>query len=114
MVKVLTGKKLPNDLDVFKARMIKFCRGINVRGLETLAKNLKVDRVAGNSHQAGSDNSKTFREERSARIWNITTILPIALFSFFVPSSGHRRMMATRPESLSFRTCFCPRLLNLR
>ncbi|KAL4315485.1 uncharacterized protein DS421_15g503130 [Arachis hypogaea] len=60
MVKVLTGRKLPNDLDVFKAvvfelfrsyvydmkRMIKFCRGINVRGLEKLAKNLKVDRVA--------------------------------------------------------------------
>ncbi|KAL4374036.1 hypothetical protein AHAS_Ahas05G0141600 [Arachis hypogaea] len=61
MVKVLTGKKLPNDLDVFKARMIKFCRGINVRGLETLAKNLKVDRVAGNSHQAGSDSLLTLQ-----------------------------------------------------
>ncbi|KAL1320917.1 hypothetical protein HN51_065632 [Arachis hypogaea] len=75
MVKVLTGRKLPNDLDVFKVvvselfgssvydmkHMIKFCRGINVGGLEKLAKSLKVDRVAGNSHQAGSDSLLTLQ-----------------------------------------------------
>lgn len=74
LVKILTGRRLPNYLDEFTAlvrvffgynmfdmkHMIKFCHGL-YGGLDRVAGTLQVNRVVGLSHQAGSDSLLTMQ-----------------------------------------------------
>ncbi|KAF7844828.1 putative CCR4-associated factor 1-like protein 11 [Senna tora] len=74
LIKILIGRELPYHLHEFNSllvhyfgpriydmkHMMKFCNGL-YGGLESLAKTLKVDRVAGKSHQAGSDSLLTLQ-----------------------------------------------------
>lgn len=71
LLKILTGKKLPNNLEAFLDRvrlffgdkvydikhMVRYGRYANtcLGGLNKVAMALKVNRVAGNAHQSGSD-----------------------------------------------------------
>ncbi|KAF7835550.1 putative CCR4-associated factor 1-like protein 11 [Senna tora] len=72
LMKILIGRELPYHLHEFNSlvvhyfgpriydmkHMMKFCNGL-YGGLESLAKTLKVDRVTGKSHQAGSNSRLT-------------------------------------------------------
>jgi CCR4-NOT transcription complex subunit 7/8 len=72
LIKILMGRELPIDLMGFMGlvvhffwyrvfdikNMIRLCDGL-YGGLESVAKALGVDRVAGSSHQAGSDSLLT-------------------------------------------------------
>ncbi|XVF38707.1 hypothetical protein REPUB_Repub20aG0124900 [Reevesia pubescens] len=73
LLKILTQQKLPPDIQTFKWQLAYFFGfriydikhtfrflGLN-GGLEKIAKILKVDRVAGESHQAGSDSLLTLQ-----------------------------------------------------
>ncbi|KAF5740596.1 hypothetical protein HS088_TW11G00672 [Tripterygium wilfordii] len=74
LIKILTWQQLPQRLDLF-IQMVQGYFGVRVYdlksvsesccrfygGLERLAKDLKVERVAGKSHQAGSDSLLTLQ-----------------------------------------------------
>ncbi|XP_059654806.1 probable CCR4-associated factor 1 homolog 11 [Cornus florida] len=74
LIKLLIGRELPNDLSDFMRlvgfyfgmrvydikHMIRYCDGL-FGGLERVAKALNVNRVAGKSHQAGSDSLLTMQ-----------------------------------------------------
>ncbi|KAI8001672.1 hypothetical protein LOK49_LG09G01967 [Camellia lanceoleosa] len=74
LIKVLTRRALPENLETFMAmvnfyyggnvydikHLIRNCNGLN-GGLERVAKALGVDRVAGKSHQDGSDSLLTMQ-----------------------------------------------------
>lgn len=74
-IKILSGQKLPDDMDGFKSKVTKYfgpsvfdmkhmitryCSGV-YGGLETVAETLGVARVAGKSHMAGSDSLLTLQ-----------------------------------------------------
>ncbi|XP_022856690.1 probable CCR4-associated factor 1 homolog 11 [Olea europaea var. sylvestris] len=73
LIKILSRRELPDDLSefmglvrmyfgekVFDMKQIMGCCGL-YGGLERMAKSLKVDRVVGESHQAGSDSLLTMQ-----------------------------------------------------
>ncbi|KAI7998029.1 hypothetical protein LOK49_LG10G00975 [Camellia lanceoleosa] len=74
LIKMLTHRELPENLETFMAmvhfyfggnvydikHLIRDCNGLN-GGLERVAKALGVDRAAGKSHQAGSDSLLTMQ-----------------------------------------------------
>ncbi|KAJ7952011.1 Ribonuclease [Quillaja saponaria] len=74
LIKVIIQKELPEDIETFMnlvtfyfgtqvydmKYMINFCDGL-YGGLERVARTLRVDRVAGKSHQAGSDSLLTLQ-----------------------------------------------------
>ncbi|OMO75700.1 Ribonuclease CAF1 [Corchorus olitorius] len=66
LLKILTGQNLPSNLTDFKRQLFRFfgsqifdIKHTVYRGLERVAESLGVDRVAGLSHQAGSDSLLT-------------------------------------------------------